>query len=419
MKKILNILIITLLALVSCKKDKDFSGVNVELKNVSVSTGVADMTYYAEYSYPANLKAVTMLLSENSAMSNVRTVQCDVGYLTIKATVTGLKENATYYYKLKYDTGFGVLESEVKSFVTTGNGVPTVTTGSVTNITQTSATCCGNVTSDGGYFVTTRGFCWNTSQNPTLSDAHNANGSGIGSYTVNVPALTTNTTYYVRAYAVNEKGTSYGDEVSFKTQGGGGGGTHEYVDLGLPSGLLWATCNVGADSPEDYGDYFAWGETTIKINYDWFTYQWCNGSYNTLTKYNTDSSYGIVDNKTVLELSDDAANANWGGDWRMPKYGEMLELKNTCTWTWTALDGKNGYRVTGTNGNSIFIPATGYRDEVNIYDVDFLGNYWSSSLRTAYSNYARYLYFNSDEVIMNFGDRNSGRTVRPVRASLN
>ncbi|MCQ2319676.1 MAG: hypothetical protein MJZ90_12290 [Bacteroidales bacterium] len=103
---------------------------------------------------------------------------------------------------------------------------------------------------------------------------------------------------------------------------------HEYVDLGLPSGLLWATCNVGADSPEDYGDYFAWGETETKSDYDWDTYKWCNGSYNTLTKYNTKSSYGTVDNKTTLELSDDAARANWGGSWRMPTEAEFQELIN-------------------------------------------------------------------------------------------
>lgn len=220
MKKILNILIITLLAFTSCKKDKDFSGVNVELKNVSVSTGVAEMTYYAEYSYPANLKAVTMLLSENSVMSNPRNIECNVGYISIITTVSGLKLGVTYYYRLKYDTGYGILESEVEKFIMgdVGDGTPVVTTGSVTSITQTSATCLAEVVSDGGYYVTTRGVCWSTSQNPTLSDAHNSSYYGTGSYMVTMPCLTANTTYYVRAYAVNEKGISYGNEVSFKTK---------------------------------------------------------------------------------------------------------------------------------------------------------------------------------------------------------
>ena len=109
-----------------------------------------------------------------------------------------------------------------------------------------------------------------------------------------------------------------------------GSGDHDYVDLGLPSGTLWATCNVGADSPEDYGDYFAWGETQPKDTYDWSTYQYCNGSYNTLTKYSVeffDSWYeqytnygynGFIDNLTTLLPEDDAATANWGADWRMP-----------------------------------------------------------------------------------------------------
>ena len=107
---------------------------------------------------------------------------------------------------------------------------------------------------------------------------------------------------------------------------------HEYVDLGLPSGLKWATCNVGADSPEKYGDYFAWGETKAKSCYDWSTYKWCNGSNSTLTKYNTNSEYGTdPDNKTVLEPEDDAAYVNLGGGWRMPTQGDWQELKDKCT----------------------------------------------------------------------------------------
>ena len=107
---------------------------------------------------------------------------------------------------------------------------------------------------------------------------------------------------------------------------------HDWVDLGLPSGLKWAVCNVGADSPEGYGFYFAWGETETKSRYSWNTYKWCNGSYYTQTKYCTNSSYGTVDNKTTLDLSDDAARANWGGSWRMPTKAEQDELRNNCTW---------------------------------------------------------------------------------------
>ena len=106
---------------------------------------------------------------------------------------------------------------------------------------------------------------------------------------------------------------------------------YKYVDLGLPSGTLWADRNVGADSPEAYGDYFAWGETTPKSTYNWSTYKWCNGDRYTMTKYCTSSSYGTVDNKTVLDPEDDVAHVKWGGIWRMPTKAEMLELQDRCT----------------------------------------------------------------------------------------
>ena len=193
---------------------------------------------------------------------------------------------------------------------------------------------------------------------------------------------------------------------------------HEYVDLGLPSGIKWATCNVGANSPEDYGDYFAWGETEPKDYYDdWSTYKYCNGSYDTMTKYCTDSDYGTVDNKRTLDLEDDAANANWGGDWRMPTKAEQDELRNTdnCTWEWTTQNGVNGYKVISVrNGNSIFLPAAGYRLNGNLNNAGNYGYYWSSSLRTNKSIYAYVLVIHSR--LVNLGDiyRYYGQSVRPV-----
>lgn len=154
---------------------------------------------------------------------------------------------------------------------------------------------------------------------------------------------------------------------------------HEYVDLGLS--VKWATCNVGATKPEEYGDYFAWGETEPKEMYDWSTYKWCNGSETTLTKYCTDGSYGTVDNKTQLELSDDAAHANWGDSWRMPTDSELTELREQCTWTWTTQNGVNGCKVTSkSNGNSIFLPAAGYYYDSLLGSVGIGGICWSSSL---------------------------------------
>lgn len=188
---------------------------------------------------------------------------------------------------------------------------------------------------------------------------------------------------------------------------------HEYVDLGLS--VKWATCNVGASKPEEYGDYFAWGETQPKTTYDWSTYKWCNGSYNTLTKYNNSSSYGTVDNKTQLELSDDAARANWGGSWRMPTRAEQDELRENCTWTWTTQNGVNGYKVTSKkNGNSIFLPAAGHRSGSSLYDAGGDGLYWSSSLYSGSPSRAYDLGFGSDSVDWNYLSRYFGFTVRPV-----
>jgi hypothetical protein len=130
----------------------------------------------------------------------------------------------------------------------------------------------------------------------------------------------------------------------------------------LPSGTLWATCNIGANSPEEYGDYFAWGETAPKDDYNWSNYKWCNGTLNKLTKYSTRSSYGykgFVDNKTVLDPEDDAAYVNWGSSWRMPTTEQMQELIDNCSSVWTTQNGVNGRLFTGPNGNTMFLPATG------------------------------------------------------------
>ena len=193
-------------------------------------------------------------------------------------------------------------------------------------------------------------------------------------------------------------------------------GNHEYVDLGLS--VKWATCNVGATKPEEYGDYFAWGETQPKSTYDWSTYKWCRGSYDTQTKYCTNSSYGTVDNKTTLELSDDAARANWGGSWRMPTDAELTELREQCTWTWTTQNGVYGYKVTskksGYTNKSIFLPAAGYRDDSSIRRAGSYGSFWSSSLVTGGPYNAWGVYFYSDNLYRYSSLRRYGFSVRPV-----
>ncbi len=183
---------------------------------------------------------------------------------------------------------------------------------------------------------------------------------------------------------------------------------HAYVDLGLS--VNWATCNVGAYYPEDYGDYYAWGETSTKSSY-------------------TEGNYKYSSNPTTLPSNVDVATELWGGEmrtgtdyayydsWRMPTKEELEELQNRCSWTWTTKSGTNGYKVTGPNGNSIFLPAAGYRYGSSLSFAGSYGYYWSISLRTDYPFSAWYLYFNSDDYCMYSNNRCYGFTVRPVCVS--
>ena len=205
------------------------------------------------------------------------------------------------------------------------------------------------------------------------------------------------------------------------------------VDLGLS--VKWATCNVGASKPEDYGDYYAWGETETKSDYSWSTYKWMASGQadwkyinkyqskdgrTTACWYDSDGNF-IGDGKTVLETADDVAAQKWGSKWRMPTDSEWAELRNTgnCTWTWTTQNGVNGYLVTskkeGYTDKSIFLPAAGNCYDAKLSNVGSYGYYWSSTLNWAYSYNAYYIFFNSSNVTRINYDRFYGRSVRPVQ----
>ena len=195
----------------------------------------------------------------------------------------------------------------------------------------------------------------------------------------------------------------------------------DWVDLGLPSGTIWATRNVGASAPEDYGDYFAWGETAPKDYYDWNTYKWCNGSYYTMTKYCTNSSYGyngFTDGKAELDPEDDAATANWGSGARMPSMEQIQELRDKCSWQWTQRNGVYGQQGTGPNGNTIFLPAAGDRWDGSLGGAGSYGYYWSRTLSSSYSGSAYSLVFLSSGVRWGSNySRDIGHSVRAVRVS--
>ena len=196
---------------------------------------------------------------------------------------------------------------------------------------------------------------------------------------------------------------------------------HPYVNLDLPSGTLWATMNVGATSEADYGSYFQWGDTVDKRDADcsWSTYKYCNGTENSLTKYNNQSYYGTVDNKRTLDLEDDAARAHMGNDWRMPTRDEFRELFDYTNNEWISNykgTGVNGRKFTSkTNGNSIFIPASGTRPGSSFYRRGSYGYVWSSSLNITSPINALYLDFTSNGLGAD-GDvfRDDGVVVRGV-----
>ena len=195
---------------------------------------------------------------------------------------------------------------------------------------------------------------------------------------------------------------------------------HDYVDLGLPSGTLWATCNVGASNPEDYGNYYAWGETTTKSTYTWKNYKHANGGEFRLTKY-CDSprcgNNGFTDKLTTLRPSDDAATANWGSGWRIPSNKQLVELRANTTKKWTTQNGVKGYLFTGKNGESVFFPAAGYCSGWNgkFEGKGSFGCYWLRSMEEGFTSLAWRLYVDKSSCNYYVDERACGMSIRPVR----
>ncbi len=294
--------------------------------------------------------------------------------------------------------------------------LPSAVTKSIDDVTENTAKVIVQVSDDGGSEVIERGVCWNTEGNPTIIDFRTFDGQGVGTFTSTLEDLKPNTTYYAKAYATNEKGTGYGDELTFTTikvnyYPDGEIAGHEFVDLGLPSGLKWATCNVGATSAEDYGDYFAWGETSPKAIYTDNTYQHWNDA-------DGDGSWDYGESAINSDISGnaqyDAATANWGGSWRMPTKDEIQELVDYCEWEWTQVNGVNGSKVIGPNGSCIFLPAAGYRYGTSLINDGINGYYWSSTPYDYYDYDAYYLYFYYGYECVYYYIRYYGLTVRPI-----
>lgn len=325
-----------------------------------------------------------------------------------------------------------VLESDGAKFVTSGTFDLTAATPAITP-TATSSTYTINLTNvattEKDQVVTVYAIVApaNLSTSQITVTVH---GAGQTTYVQTVPGknFAARSAYNIAVETFPSGTNASGEDVSWEEPADPYNG-HEYVDLGLS--VKWATMNVGATTPEEYGDYFAWGETepyytaghsqdnpctnwrTGKSGYNWTNYNWCNGSENTLTKYCSYSSGGTVDNKNTLDAADDAATANWGGSWRMPTIEEQNELRSNCIDIWTTQNGVNGSKLTSLiNGNSIFLPDAGYRYDNALYNAGSEGRYWLS-WRTSPDWYACYLLIAS-YLGFEIHDRCSGLSVRAV-----
>ena len=274
----------------------------------------------------------------------------------------------------------------------------TLTTLTPQNITLRSAEIGAKVSFPDGIEPIRLFVFWGLIENPTAASGYYREAANFSEpFVFTITDLEPNTTYHVRAnfQYYDQEGYSqsiFSEDITFSTSIPYTEGTlngHTWIDLGLPSGTLWATCNVGTSLPEQYGDYFAWGETTTKALYKWDTYKYCNGSSDLLTKYCYNSAYGsngFTDTLTILLPEDDAATVHWGSGWRIPTRDEWRELDAYTTKTWTTQNGINGMLLTSPNGGSIFLPAAGsywfnyYLGNQYHDNVGSKGIYWSSSL---------------------------------------
>ena len=400
MKKLSLFLVALTFILFSCKPvDEDPTIPTVVTKSIeNVADITADVLAEVTDDGGADIleRGVCLNTEGNPQVTDICLKDIEGGFGSFTIKVSDLELQTTYYVRAYAVNSAGTAYSNELSFTTDGPQIPTVVTMSIENVADITADVLAEVTDDGGADIVERGVCLNTEGNPQVTDicVKDIEG-GIGSFTIKVSDLEPQTTYYVRTYAVNSVGTAYGDELSFTTlELDGTHNGYQYVDLGLS--VKWAVCNVGAETPEEYGDFFAWGEIATKETY---TENNCSTNQMDLEDISGNPLY-------------DAARANWGGNWRMPTYEELNELYTNCTWTWAY----GGYNVTGPNGNSIFMPASGAVYQNKIGGVGELCIYWSS---TPYSDeevkYAAYiLVYSYIEEGVDGMYRFLGLTLRPV-----
>lgn len=361
-----------------------------------------------------------------SAGSMTNKVAASEGTGSVSADLSALNPARQYFFQAYIVLNGEELKESVSSF-TTKDVSSLLETLDASNVESRSAVLNAKLAlSDVKYSSISYGFYLGTSE--TAQNTHLSGGEISGNaFSASTTGLTPEKQYWYKAYVTLDGQTLYGTVKSFTTEKVPVV-TPDAIDLGIVVNgkkIKWGSFNLGATKPEEYGDYYAWGETETKDNYSWSTYKLCNGSYSSLTKYNTSSSYGPVDNKTVLETGpdgDDVASKKLGGKWRMPTDAEWTALQDNCTWTWTSDYNNTGIagrivksNVSGYTDKSIFLPAAGYRSDTDLLNAGSYGYYWSSSLYTDYPYYARIVYFYSDYVYRyGYGYRCYGLSVRPV-----
>ena len=358
-------------------------------------------------------------LSSLSEKNGRRIETTSNGYYSL--SVSGLKPSTTYYYRAYAVDNEHYTYGDEYSFETSDEYSPEtslqiyVTTDYTTNITDSEATIYCTIHNSNSEWITC-GIIYGTSYSLEDAESTMIQTSSCDQYSISLSGLYANTTYYYRAYAIVDGEYIYGDIYSFHTEQGAEQEpvitSGNAIDLGLS--VKWASCNIGAISPESYGGYYAWGEIEEKSYYDWSNYKWSYGSTSSLTKYSK-----TKDNKTSLDPEDDVAHILLGDGWRMPTLLEAEELKNNCTWTSGSINGVEGQFVTGPNGNSIFIPAAGYYYNDELCLRGSYGVYRVREINASDNRYALSFSFGSDNRNWADGSRFAGYPVRPVKDEAN
>jgi hypothetical protein len=415
-----------------------------DLSDASLTTATLKGSVTSSASSYAEVGIAYCLENDDNNMMYAQATDFESGYANrrFSVTISGLQPDAAYTYcaYAKETTGKLIHASDKRVF-RTKSPVELLTSATVQWVAINDATLCWDLSEDNAYaelldgnHQVSFGIAWSTEQSDiTPGDSRFTSHSqtvGLvdGQRTlIKISSLMPSTTYYYSTY-VNLNGTLYATPVSsFVTMSenassGKAPSGAAVVDMGLPSGTKWSNMNVGAEKAEDSGLFFAWGETT-GYTFDgsdghlfgWTSYKWCNGGRSSQTKYCSTSEYGVVDNKLELDLADDAAFVNWGGNWRMPTHYEMQELVEHTRSEWTTQNGVDGYKFTSKiTGHSIFFPAAGCRVSESNYEKGTDCYYWTTTVDAESPYASRYLRFYVGKVFLASMFRYYGMNVRPV-----